>query len=193
MYTGETDGKEPLSELATHQLSSGIGLTLEPPLSTPIVLSSGAIMSEPSPEPEISSTQPLRLSAADALAPLMAPRPAEPETDIDLAEILPVMAREPEPEPEPLDSAAADFPLDFSLRDPVPASSPSPPASFAAVVRLVDGTGIRLGEFRDFGTAMGCAREAIEQFADANGSWPFYAGRFIRPDLIVSVDLVPAT
>jgi hypothetical protein len=30
----------------------------------------------------------------------------------------------------------------------------------------------------------------IEQFSNANGSWPFYAGRFIRPDLIVSVDVV---
>jgi hypothetical protein len=31
----------------------------------------------------------------------------------------------------------------------------------------------------------------IEQFSTAaEGQWPFYAGRFIRPDLIVSVDVV---
>ena len=35
------------------------------------------------------------------------------------------------------------------------------------------------------------AQEVIEQFSTAtDGQWPFYAGRFIRPDLIVSVDVV---
>jgi hypothetical protein len=37
------------------------------------------------------------------------------------------------------------------------------------------------------------AQEVIEQLtAVAATSWPFYAGRFIRPDAIVSVDLVEA-
>ena len=49
-----------------------------------------------------------------------------------------------------------------------------------------------LGSQPDFGTAMEGAQEVIEQFSNANGSWPFYAGRFIRPDLIVSVDVVDA-
>ena len=41
------------------------------------------------------------------------------------------------------------------------------------------------------GTAMEGAQEVIEQFSTAaDGQWPFYAGRFIRPDLIVSVDVV---
>ena len=61
---------------------------------------------------------------------------------------------------------------------------------FRVVVRLQDGEGVEVGEFRDFGTAMEGAQEVIEQFANANGTWPFYAGRFIRPDLIVSVDVV---
>jgi hypothetical protein len=64
--------------------------------------------------------------------------------------------------------------------------------TFTVVVRLSDGEGVEIGEFRDFGTAMEGAQEVIEQFANANGSWPFYAGRFIRPDLIVSVDVVDA-
>ncbi len=64
--------------------------------------------------------------------------------------------------------------------------------SFTVVVRLSDGEGVEVGEFRDFGTAMEGAQEVIEQFSNANGSWPFYAGRFIRPDLIVSVDVVDA-
>jgi hypothetical protein len=62
---------------------------------------------------------------------------------------------------------------------------------FRVVVRLKDSDGVEVGEFRDFGTAMEGAQEVIEQFANAAaGTWPFYAGRFIRPDLIVSVDVV---
>jgi hypothetical protein len=59
------------------------------------------------------------------------------------------------------------------------------------VVRLKEGEGVEVGAFRDFGTAMEGAQEVIEQFSTAaEGQWPFYAGRFIRPDLIVSVDVV---
>ena len=64
------------------------------------------------------------------------------------------------------------------------------PGAFRVVVRLSDGDGVEVGEFRDFGTAMQGAQEVIDQFSHSNGSWPFYAGRFIRPDLIVSVDVV---
>jgi hypothetical protein len=63
---------------------------------------------------------------------------------------------------------------------------------FKVVVRLKEGDGVEVGQFPDFGTAMGAAQEVIEQFSNANGSWPFYAGRFIRPDLIISVDVVEA-
>jgi hypothetical protein len=62
---------------------------------------------------------------------------------------------------------------------------------FRVVVRLKEGDGVEVGSFRDFGTAMEGAQEVIEQFSTASeGQWPFYAGRFIRPDLIVSVDVV---
>ena len=65
---------------------------------------------------------------------------------------------------------------------------------FCVVVRLKDAEGVvEVGSFRDFGTAMEGAQEVIEQFSHASeGQWPFYAGRFIRPDLIVSVDVVDA-
>jgi hypothetical protein len=193
---GEPDGKGNMSVLEKHEMSSGIGLTLEPPLSPAVVRSSGAVTPEPAPELELSSPTPaLRppgsLSApesgpaeltatpeptASAEEPLMAPEPDEPEPVTELEPMFPVMSPEPEL-------------AEFSLADPVPAS---PPGSFMVVVRLVDGNGVQVGEFRDFGTAMEGAQEVIEQFTNANGSWPFYAGRFIRPDLIVSVDLVAA-
>jgi hypothetical protein len=68
---------------------------------------------------------------------------------------------------------------------------PATPGGFRLVVRLQDGERVEIGDFKDFGTAMEAAQEVIEQFTTAAaGTWPFYAGRFIRPDLIVSVDVV---
>ena len=69
--------------------------------------------------------------------------------------------------------------------------APKRSTDFRVVVRLKEGDGVEVGSFRDFGTAMEGAQEVIEQFSSATeGQWPFYAGRFIRPDLIVSVDVV---
>jgi hypothetical protein len=69
--------------------------------------------------------------------------------------------------------------------------APKRSGQFCVVVRLKEGDGVVVGSFRDFGTAMEGAQEVIEQFSTATDSqWPFYAGRFIRPDLIVSVDVV---
>jgi hypothetical protein len=71
------------------------------------------------------------------------------------------------------------------------APAPTPDGGFRLVVRLQDGERVEIGDFKDFGTAMEAAQEVIEQFTTAApGTWPFYAGRFIRPDLIVSVDVV---
>ena len=72
--------------------------------------------------------------------------------------------------------------------------APKRATDFRVVVRLKEGDGVEVGSFRDFGTAMEGAQEVIEQFSTATeGQWPFYAGRFIRPDLIVSVDVVEET
>jgi hypothetical protein len=71
------------------------------------------------------------------------------------------------------------------------APAATPEGGFRLVVRLQDGERVEIGDFKDFGTAMEAAQEVIEQFTTAAvGTWPFYAGRFIRPDLIVSVDVV---
>jgi len=73
------------------------------------------------------------------------------------------------------------------------APMPQQQSAFSVVVRLTDGDGVLVGSFRDFGTAIEGAQEVIEQFSTAaEAQWPFYAGRFIRPDLIVSVDVVEA-
>jgi hypothetical protein len=134
--------------------------------------------------------------------PTMAP--PEPEIELPAAFIAPQPV---ETEPEPVEAAPAPTtaePMDVSVPVVEPLLPPDPvPApeleqllgptrtEFRVVVRLKEGEGVEVGSFRDFGTAMEGAQEVIEQVSTATeGRWPFYAGRFIRPDLIVSVDVV---
>jgi hypothetical protein len=115
----------------------------------------------------------------------------------------PVAAVEPEPAPpvtpapapievapEPVAELAPE-PVNVPELEELFAPAPKRATDFRVVVRLKEGDGVEVGSFRDFGTAMEGAQEVIEQFSTAtDGQWPFYAGRFIRPDLIVSVDVV---
>jgi len=189
----------------TNELSTGIGLAVEPPLSPPVVNKSG-IAHEPAPEIDL-STLGVALRPPEALR-----EPADDVPAVDELEATLPVAPEPEAELEtaPAPSPELDLPamgsetqpFDLGLLSTTPEPGPkeadltpvgntaSAAQGFKVVVRLMDGNGVEVGEFKDFGTAMEGAQEVIEQFASANGSWPFYAGRFIRPDLIVSVDLV---
>jgi hypothetical protein len=160
----------------------------------------------------------VELQAIPLMAPAdpePAPEPAAVEPVVELPAIAPqpepVAAVEPEPivAPAPVELAPEPAPEPVDLTPPVseplvaaePVSVPAleelfAPAAkravdFRVVVRLKEGDGVEVGSFRDFGTAMEGAQEVIEQFSSATeGQWPFYAGRFIRPDLIVSVDVV---
>jgi hypothetical protein len=128
------------------------------------------------------------------IAPVaFAPQPVEVMSE-PVAEVVSEPLVAPEPELQ-----LPDDPFVAALPAPEPVASPELEELFApvcngqfrVVVRLKEGDGVEVGEFRDFGTAMEGAQEVIEQFSSAaEGQWPFYAGRFIRPDLIVSVDVV---
>lgn len=160
--------------------------------------------------PLVAPAPPVEEPAAEL--PTMAP----PEPAIEIAPVAffapqpvevmpePELMTETEVAPEPLvapepELQLPDDPFEAALPAPEPVASPeldelfAPKRSgqFRVVVRLKEGEGVEVGEFRDFGTAMEGAQEVIEQFSTAaEGQWPFYAGRFIRPDLIVSVDVV---
>ena len=116
------------------------------------------------------------LPEIQVLAP---PAPVEERIELPAVESLTPPAPEPPAAEEPTIEPAFELPVNGSQ-----------PGAFRVVVRLSDGDGVEVGEFRDFGTAMQGAQEVIDQFSHSNGSWPFYAGRFIRPDLIISVDVV---
>lgn len=171
-----------------------------------------AQLPEIAPTPLVAPAPPVEEPAAEL--PTMAP--IEPELEIAPVAFFAPQPVEvtPEPEaevaPEPLAAPEALVALEPELQlpdDPFEAVVPAPEpvasleieelfapqrsGQFRVVVRLKEGDGVEVGEFRDFGTAMEGAQEVIEQFSTATeGQWPFYAGRFIRPDLIVSVDVV---
>jgi hypothetical protein len=70
-----------------------------------------------------------------------------------------------------------------------PTAHPSVEMTWAVVLRLADGERLEVGSFAGEAEAVEGARSVVAQVA-AEGSWPFFAGRFIRPEGIVSVDLV---
>jgi hypothetical protein len=169
-----------------------------------------AAVAPPPPEPELPAMAP----EPQAPAPVQAEAPAllaEPVVQPPAPEIQVIAAPAPveAPAPQVVEEARIELPTAGSLEPPAPeppvaepvAAEPvfelpivaAQPGAFRVVVRLTDGDGVEVGEFRDFGTAMQGAQEVIDQFSHSNGTWPFYAGRFIRPDLIVSVDVVDAS
>jgi hypothetical protein len=147
------------------------------------------------PAAELPTMAPLEPAVEIAPVAFFAPQPVEVEPEVAPE---PIVAAEPMIAPEP-ELRLPDDPFEAALPAPEPVATPeldelfAPTRSgqFRVVVRLKDSDGVEVGEFRDFGTAMEGAQEVIEQFSTATeGQWPFYAGRFIRPDLIVSVDVV---
>jgi hypothetical protein len=153
------------------------------------------------PAAELPTMAPLEPAVEVAPVAFFAPQPVEAEVQTVVEPEVaaePIVAPEPMVAPEP-ELLLPDDPFEAALPAPEPVATPeldelfAPKRSgqFRVVVRLKEGDGVEVGEFRDFSTAMEGAQEVIEQFSTATeGQWPFYAGRFIRPDLIVSVDVV---
>ena len=90
------------------------------------------------------------------------------------------------------DGRPAGEPPAADLPPPQPAAAP--PASAATcriVLRLSDGDRVEVGSFPSVTRAQEEAKSVIRRLAMASASeWPFFEDRFLRPDSIVSVDLV---
>jgi hypothetical protein len=108
-------------------------------------------------------------------------------------------APEPQPAPEPLAPLAVEpEPLVVEptpLAPPVPEAAPEPdkPAVINVVVmRLRDGEVLEIGTFSEAAEASSRAQQVVAQITAAEGeaTWPFFADRYLRPDTIVSVDLL---
>jgi hypothetical protein len=61
--------------------------------------------------------------------------------------------------------------------------------TWAVVLRLANGERLELGSYPGEAAAVEQASAVVAKVATEDG-WPFVGGRFIRPDAIVSVDLV---
>lgn len=184
-FADEASAPEPEPAVEVHSI----------PLMAPAPTPEPAAAPAPAPEPAVVEEQVVELAP---MAPQPeAPEPAAVETEpvVEPEPVLAPLTPEPvelvnEPEVEPVTAPAAEVVPD-TVRELEELFAPTRATDFSVVVRLRDGEGVEVGSFRDFGTAMEGAQEVIEQFSTATeGRWPFYAGRFIRPDLIVSVDVV---
>ena len=99
---------------------------------------------------------------------------------------------EPEPATEPEPELA---PAAVTISPPAPTEAAPAPAEkrFVIAIRLISGELIEAGETDDEDKAAALGHAVIADVAEAGGDeWPFFAGRYIRPEAIVSIDLLPA-
>jgi hypothetical protein len=162
---------------------------LQPPLAPAAPEPVQPLTPAPAPEPFV--------EAPVAEAPLAQPEPAAvvPEQPQPVAPIEAVT--EPVAPVAPPPVAEAPVPLEApGLVEAAPAPAvepePSPAATQHVVLRLQDGETLNVGAFADPAEASRWAQEIVRQIASAEGQsmWPFFANRYLRPDTIVSVDLV---
>lgn len=104
------------------------------------------------------------------------------------------------PVPPPFDPPATPEPEPVTVL-PAPTPAPEPPvapAAFAAhvalslhrvVVRLTTGELIEVATHEDEAAARSEATALMRYLRDGRGDWPFLAGRFVRPETIVSIDV----
>ncbi len=77
-----------------------------------------------------------------------------------------------------------------------PPQSEAPPqaantASYKIAIRLTNGDLITAGETEGADKAAALGHAVVADVTQENGEWPFFGGRFINPETIVSVDLLP--
>ena len=107
------------------------------------------------------------------------PRPPPPQPDPPPPEAPePEPAAEPEPKPEPVPA-------------PPPAATQATGQRVKVYVRLASGERVDAGSFGSLDQAKERGAGIARTLAGEAPEWPFVAGRFLRPDTIVSLDVEP--
>ena len=124
------------------------------------------------------------MSSNNVAQPPLSP-PAPPRAEAPPLSMAPVT---------PLEPVAPTFAV-----APAPELSPQPvaPPAFVAPhpalhrvrVRLTTGDAIEVAAHEDEAAARSEATALMRYLRDGRGDWPFLAGRFVRPETIVSIDL----
>ena len=161
----------------------------------PVVEAEPFVEAAPEPEPALivapePQSEPAESVAAEPEPPPVAaePLPVAPEPLPVAAEPLPVAAEPlpvtPEPEPAPLRIAPPQEPV----------LEAAGPITFRVVIRLSNNDRVEAAVVGDPVAAKAQAKALIRYIAGKDGAdWPYVGGRFLRPDAIVSVDLVEQT
>ena len=112
----------------------------------------------------------------------------------------PVAAREPEPDPKPEPVVEAQpVPVVEAQPEPAPDPEPAPvppaastPGAFKVAIRLTNGELITAGEADSADKVEALAQVIVADLATQGDSWPRFGGRYLRPETILSVDIVSA-
>lgn len=162
------------------------------PMTQPVVSTEPSVVEQPPALPQEPPPAPPPISFAPeqpvVQPPAFDPTPLVPE---------PVMPVEPVMPAEPV---VAEPPVAFEpvMETPAqPVQVPEPETTFeeelvqtcSVVLRLADGERIEVAAFQSNIEAKDHARAVVEEITSGSG-WPFFDGRFLRPERIVSVDVV---
>ena len=69
--------------------------------------------------------------------------------------------------------------------------APPPTARYKIAIRLTNGDLITAGETEGADKAAALGHAVVADLTEDSGEWPFFGGRYINPETIVSVDLLP--
>jgi hypothetical protein len=136
---------------------------------------------------------------AETPAPEHAPAAEAPLTPEPEARVEPIAGPEPatlEPVPSPEPAPPAPMPYPPAATHPEAPLEPVEDPAFDGVVfrvtvRLSNGERVEAGEFADLAAAKQQAKSLVTTVAEADqDDWPYVSGRFLKPDTIVSVDIV---
>jgi len=76
--------------------------------------------------------------------------------------------------------------------EPSPETEAVPPAArYTIAIRLTSGDLITAGETEGSDKAAALGHAVVADLTKEDGEWPFFGGRYINPETIVSVDLLP--
>ncbi|HKH30453.1 MAG TPA: hypothetical protein VKA45_05300 [Gaiellaceae bacterium] len=180
----------------------------EPVAAEPVV----EVQPEPVATPEVSprvvpvAVEPVAPAAPElpvTLAPEPAPEPEASLRPVEVAHVAPLVPETFEAEAAPLPAAVAAEPAPEPTFSHVEEPEREPEAeteseqelssalSYEVSLRLSDGERVPVGSFGEPQKAREYAREVVKHLSDETEGWPFFSGRFLRPDSIVSVDIVP--